>query len=65
MATMRASLLCALLAWPISPSCVMHEEVGTAGADARPNLLVLVTDDHPFDALGCAGNPVLSARATG
>ena len=27
--------------------------------DTRPNLLVLVTDDHPFDALGAAGHPVL------
>lgn len=25
----------------------------------RPNLILLVTDDHPFDALGCAGNEVL------
>jgi arylsulfatase A-like enzyme len=28
-------------------------------ADERPNLVLLVTDDHPFDALGCAGNEVL------
>jgi len=27
--------------------------------DQRPNLVLLVTDDHPFDALGCAGHPVL------
>ncbi|MEM1451674.1 MAG: sulfatase [Planctomycetota bacterium] len=27
--------------------------------DARPNLVLLVTDDHPHDALGCAGHPVL------
>lgn len=25
----------------------------------RPNLLVVLTDDHRFDALGCMGNPVL------
>ncbi len=25
----------------------------------RPNIVVLVTDDQPFDALGCAGHPFL------
>ncbi len=30
---------------------------GTA-AD-RPNILVLLTDDHRWDALGCAGNPIV------
>ncbi len=34
-------------------------DVETTAPDKRPNLLVLVTDDHPFDALGCAGHPVL------
>jgi arylsulfatase A-like enzyme len=28
-------------------------------ADDRPNILLLVTDDHPHDAMSCAGNPVL------
>ena len=28
-------------------------------APRAPNFLVLVTDDHPHDALGCAGHPVL------
>lgn len=27
--------------------------------EAPPNLILIVTDDHPFDALGCAGHPVL------
>jgi arylsulfatase A-like enzyme len=29
------------------------------GQARRPNLLLLVTDDHRFDALGCMGNPVI------
>ncbi len=33
--------------------------IEVAHADERPNLLVVVTDDHPFDALGCAGHPIL------
>ena len=27
--------------------------------EERPNLILLVTDDHPFDAMGCAGQPTL------
>jgi arylsulfatase A-like enzyme len=34
-------------------------EPGAPAVDDRPNLVLLVTDDHPFDALGCAGHEVL------
>ena len=30
-----------------------------AAAERPPNLIVFVTDDHPHDALSCAGHPVL------
>src|SRR5690349_11607295 len=29
----------------------------------RPNLLLLLTDDHRFDALGCCGNPIIQTPA--
>jgi arylsulfatase A-like enzyme len=38
-------------------SCVAVPTAGAAGA--RPNVVVLVSDDHTFDALGCAGNPTI------
>lgn len=30
-----------------------------AGPGSRPNLLFVLTDDQRFDALGCAGNPIV------
>ena len=27
--------------------------------EARPNIIVIVSDDHRYDALGCLGNPVI------
>lgn len=48
------ALLIALL-----PACKVGEEGPSAPAAERPNLILLVTDDHPFDALGCAGHPIL------
>ncbi len=35
-----------------------QQPVATTTAD-RPNVLVLVSDDHGIDALGCYGNPVI------
>ncbi|MDH4273282.1 MAG: sulfatase-like hydrolase/transferase, partial [Candidatus Aminicenantes bacterium] len=29
------------------------------GPAARPNFLFILTDDQRFDALGCAGNPII------
>lgn len=31
----------------------------SAGAADRPNLIILMTDDQRFDAMSCAGNPVI------
>lgn len=33
--------------------------VQTSGAEKRPNILVLVADDHRWDALGCMGNTII------
>jgi arylsulfatase A-like enzyme len=30
-----------------------------AGPEVRPNFLFILTDDQRFDALGCAGNPII------
>jgi N-acetylglucosamine-6-sulfatase len=32
---------------------------GPAGRDPRPNLVVVLSDDHRWDALGAAGNPAI------
>ncbi len=29
----------------------------------RPNILILLTDDHRWDTLGCAGNPVIQTKS--
>ena len=38
----------------IGPGCATR-----TGPAARPNLLFILTDDQRFDALGCAGNPII------
>lgn len=56
---MRLHLLLALLA-PLQQGDLAGEApLAPRREDPRPNLVLLVTDDHPFDALGCAGHPVL------
>lgn len=48
----RAVIALALLA--------MNGAAGLAApAPARPNILVLLTDDQRWDAMGCAGNPIV------
>ncbi|MFT5290679.1 MAG: arylsulfatase A-like enzyme [Planctomycetota bacterium] len=53
--TSAALLVLGLLSCSTAPS----DGVEPAAGSDRPNLLVLVTDDHPFDALGFAGHPIL------
>lgn len=49
-----ASILAASLA-----SCASIASVTGGGTDDPPNVIVLVTDDHRWDALGVAGNPYM------
>ena len=66
------------LMWAVIPVVVvcgwLRLSANASGAPAadetRPNILLLVTDDHRWDALGCMGNPIiktpnLDALATG
>jgi len=41
---------------PLAIVCVLIL-AGLARADDRPNVLVILTDDHRHDAMGCAGHP--------
>jgi N-sulfoglucosamine sulfohydrolase len=34
-----------------------------AGADGKTNILLIISDDHGTDALGCYGNPVIATPA--
>ncbi len=47
-------LLCALLLLASSPLFAAEPAPG-----ARPNIVLIVSDDHGLDALGCYGNPVI------
>ena len=59
MRTMKTPLLVALHASLLFAPSVVRDEGRPEASVERPNLILLVTDDHPFDALGCAGHPVL------
>jgi arylsulfatase A-like enzyme len=59
MLAMRAPRVVTLLLWLLPTTSVVPAQTENAALDTRPNLLLLVTDDHPFDALGCAGHPIL------
>lgn len=56
---MNALLPVVLQAALLSAACLMNNEGRPTASEERPNLVLLVTDDHPFDALGCAGHPIL------
>ena len=38
---------------------------GSKGATARPNVLVILTDDQRWDAMSCAGHPLLKTPNLG
>jgi len=41
-------------------SCVSGAgETANPARDGRPNIIVLVTDDQRWDAMGCAGNAII------
>ncbi len=40
-------------------ACTPEAAPASLRADARPNLVLIVADDHGKDALGCYGNPVI------
>jgi arylsulfatase A-like enzyme len=51
------SVICAL--FPLLLSIGAAHAQAAAGAQSRPNVVVLIADDVRFDALGAAGNPVV------
>jgi arylsulfatase A-like enzyme len=57
---MKISLVLLLLSWNLAISSVAADEQDRVTSEKRPNLILLVTDDHPFDAMGCAGHAILS-----
>ncbi len=53
-------LACLLLSACLWLLCGVAETAQLSAADApRPNVVFLLTDDQRFDAMGCAGNPVV------
>lgn len=52
--TVWAALLAAAVWTAAEPPWAMPAE-----ANGRPNILVLLTDDQRWDAMGCAGNPIV------
>jgi len=56
---LSASLFTAFFPWLLSAAWMPDEKGASAAAEQRPNLLLLVTDDQPFDALSCAGHSIL------
>ena len=48
---------------PLAALIVLLILTATArGADQRPNILFLMTDDQRNDTLGCAGHPIVKKR---
>lgn len=44
--------------WPVAP-CAPAAEPSAATPPDRPNVVLIVADDMRWDAMGCAGNPLL------
>lgn len=57
---MKVFLLLLLLPGNLAICSAANGERRSTTVGDRPNLILLVTDDHPFDAMGCAGHPILS-----
>lgn len=49
----------ALVLLAASTAAAAAQQPAKAAAGKRPNFLVILTDDQRFDALGCAGHPIL------
>lgn len=54
----RTAALCALCLL-VSPPISAQEAARPKAPDPRPNLILIVSDDHRWDALGAAGNPAI------
>lgn len=53
-------VMCCVLAFTAStPACLVANDATEAGADARPNVLVVMSDDIRWNALSCMGHPYL------
>jgi len=46
-------------AWAVSFMQLCAYAQGQVASNDRPNIIVIVTDDHRWDALGAAGNPII------
>lgn len=52
---MKVSVSCGLAL----AAAIVSQPLRVGGADARPNVLVIITDDQRWDALSCPGHPLL------
>jgi len=52
-----------LIYFLISPAALMMSGIAIGQSVEKPNILMIVADDHGTDAIGCYGNPVIKTPA--